>query len=130
MQVSMSDASQVKQRLERLNMYKQKRLHLHKRVRKTVIGSTERPRLSVYRSGQHIYAQIIDDSKGVTLLSVSDLKEAAGTKKERAVKVGESIAKAALGVKVKAVVFDRGGMRYHGRVAALAEGARKGGLEF
>ena len=111
-------------------MFKQKRLHLHKRVRKNVVGTSERPRLSVYRSGQHIYAQIIDDSRGVTLVAESDLKGPTGTKKDRATAVGEAIAKKALGAKIKAVVFDRGGMRYHGRVAALAEGARKGGLEF
>lgn len=111
-------------------MKKTKRLQLHKRVRKNITGTGERPRLSVYRSNQHIYAQIIDDSKGQTLAYVSDLKIAEGTKKERAGKVGEELAKVALEKKIKSVVFDRGGYKYHGRVEALAQGARKGGLVF
>jgi large subunit ribosomal protein L18 len=111
-------------------MYKHKRLQRHKKVRKNVVGSSERPRLSVFRSHQHIYAQIIDDTKGLTLVSESDFLVKSGTKKDKAQTVGENIAKKALQKKIKQVVFDRGGFIYHGRVQALAEGARKGGLEF
>lgn len=111
-------------------MYKIKRELRHKKVRKNVSGTPARPRVAVFRSGQHIYAQIIDDTKAVTLLSESDLKSKGGSKKERAVMVGENLAKKAVVKKIKKVVFDRGGYKYHGRVAALAEGLRKGGLEF
>lgn len=111
-------------------MYKIKRELRHKKVRKNVSGTPARPRVAVFRSSQHIYAQIIDDSKAVTLISESDLKSKNGTKKERAVMVGENLAKKAVVKKIKKVVFDRGGYKYHGRVAALAEGLRKGGLEF
>ena len=114
----------------------QDRLKRHKRVRAKVKGTTETPRLSVYRSLNHIYAQIIDDVKGVTLVTASTLsKELKGTfdesdKKAQAFAVGELIAKKALAKKITAVVFDRGGYLYTGRVASLADGARKGGLEF
>jgi large subunit ribosomal protein L18 len=111
-------------------MYKIIRQNKHKKVRKNVTGTESRPRLHVFKSSQHIYAQLIDDSKGVTLASSSDLAIKSGTKTERATKVGEEVAKKALTKKVKAIVFDRGGFKYHGRVAALADGARKGGLEF
>lgn len=111
-------------------MYKVNRIRRHKTIRKRINGSNERPRLAVYRSIQHIYAQIIDDNIGKTLVSESDLKITVGTKRERAMKVGEEIAKKAMDKKISKVVFDRGGIKYHGRVAALAEGARKGGLEF
>lgn len=110
-------------------MYKAQRIGKHKKVRKTVIGRPERPRLSVFRSSQHIYAQIIDDSTGKTLAAGSDIG-LKGPKKTRALAVGEAVAKLALTKKIKKVVFDRGGSKYHGRVAALAEGARKGGLDF
>ncbi len=108
----------------------------HLRVRKKVFGTSERPRLSVYKSLKHIYAQIIDDTKGVTLVSASTLdKELRGklselTKTEEAREVGRLIAKRALEKGIKMVVFDRGGFIYHGRIKALAEGAREGGLEF
>lgn len=90
------------------------------------------PRLSVFRSNKHIYAQIIDGTKGKTVVSASDveLKKEAGTKSERAQKVGELLAKKAGEAKIKAVVFDRGAYKYHGRVKALASGAREGGLKF
>ena len=110
------------------------RLKRHKRVRLKVKGTAETPRLSVYRSLNHIYAQIIDDVKGVTLVTASTLsKELKGTfdesdKKAQAFAVGELIAKKALAKKITAVVFDRGGYLYTGRVANLADGARKGGL--
>lgn len=93
-------------------------------------GSAQRPRLAVFKSSQHIYAQIIDDGKGLTIVAASDLAMKTGTKKEKAELVGQDLAKKALGKKVKLIVFDRGGFRYHGRIQALAEGARKGGLEF
>ncbi len=108
----------------------------HTRVRKKISGTSDCPRLDVYRSNASIYAQIIDDSKGVTLVSASSLdkeleNEIKGkTKTEQARLVGELIAKKALKAKIKNVVFDRGGYIYTGRVQALAEGARSAGLEF
>lgn len=112
------------------------RLKRHKRVRFKVKGTAETPRLCVYRSTTHIYAQIIDDVKGNTLVTASTLdKEIKGTlegkdKKAQAYAVGELIAKKAKAKKITAVVFDRGGYLYTGRVENLAEGARKGGLTF
>ena len=108
----------------------------HVRVRKTVIGTAERPRLSVYRSTNHIYAQLIDDTKGVTLASASTLEksvkaEIAGkTKREAAKIVGKLAAERAKEKGIEAVVFDRGGYLYTGRVQALADGAREAGLKF
>jgi large subunit ribosomal protein L18 len=101
----------------------------HFRLRKKVIGSEERPRLVVYRSLKHIYAQLVDDGSQRTLMTVTDsgLK---GKKTERSVEVGKRIAKKAKDAGVTKVVFDRGGYKYHGRVKAVAEGAREGGLEF
>lgn len=110
-------------------MYKVLRVKRHKRIRKRLLGTDQRPRLSVFRSSKHIYAQIIDDSKSKTLTFVSDIKEK-GTKVEKAYQVGKKIAEKALKKKIKSVVFDRGGFLYHGRIAKLAEGAREGGLEF
>lgn len=102
------------------------------RVRATVSGTAERPRLSIHVSNRHITAQIIDDEKGKTLAYISTVsaKASKGTMTERAVWVGEEIAKKAKIAKVKKVVFDRGGHIYHGRVAALATAARNAGLEF
>lgn len=111
-------------------MKKVLRLSKHKRTRKNIFGVENRPRVSIFKSGQHIYAQIIDDQKGATLVSESDLKIKEGTKKEKATKVGESLAQKAAKAKITKVVFDRGGFAYHGRVAALADGLRKGGLQF
>ena len=114
----------------------QDRLKRHKRVRRKVKGTAEMPRLSVYRSLNHIYAQIIDDVKGNTLVTASTLdKEIKGSfdgkdKKAQAFAVGELLAKKAASKDIKAVVFDRGGYLYTGRVQNLADGARKGGLEF
>ncbi len=108
----------------------------HERIRKQVAGTPERPRLCVYRSLNNVYAQIIDDTKGVTLVAASTLdKEIKGTEGhkgnvEAAKKVGQLIAKKASATGVKKVVFDRGGYRYHGSIKALAEGSREGGLEF
>lgn len=101
------------------------------RIRKSVRGTEERPRLCVFRSNKHIYAQIVDDVKGTTLVSTSSLKleeKAAGV--EMAKKIGQSVAKAALDKKITNVVFDRNGYIYHGQIKALADGAREGGLNF
>lgn len=102
------------------------------RVRKRVHGTPERPRLCVYRSLHHIYAQLIDDVAGKTLVSVSskDLNLKAGGNKEAAEKVGQVLAERAKGQSIESVVFDRNGLIYHGRVQKLAEGARQGGLKF
>jgi large subunit ribosomal protein L18 len=105
----------------------------HKRVRAKISGTPERPRLNVFRSTKHIYAQIIDDVNGVTLASASSLSkgfEGDGGNVEGAKKVGELIAKNAVEKGITDVVFDRGGYLYHGRVKELAEGAREGGLKF
>lgn len=108
----------------------------HRRLRAKLMGTTEAPRLAVYRSTKHIYAQIIDDVKGVTIVSASSLDKdmrselAHGGNVESAKAVGEAIAKKALKAGVKDVVFDRGGFLYHGRVAALADAAREAGLNF
>ena len=112
---------------------KAQRLHRHKRVRGKVSGTPERPRLNVFRSETNIYAQIIDDTKGVTLVSAPSLEkgfEGPGSNCEAAKKVGEAIAQRAKDKGIETVVFDRGGYLYHGRVKALAEGAREGGLQF
>lgn len=107
------------------------RTHKHKRMRFRITGTPERPRLAVFRSAKHIYAQIIDDTKGVTLVSASTLNvEAEGTKTDAAKAVGEAVAKKALDAGITKVVFDRGGNIYHGRIKALAEGAREAGLDF
>lgn len=108
----------------------------HARVRKKVSGTAERPRLCVYRSTNHIYAQVIDDVKGVTLCAASTLEKdiakavAKMSKSQAAKAVGEAVAKKALALGIKEVVFDRGGYIYTGRVEALATGAREAGLEF
>ena len=110
---------------------KQEKLHRrHRRIRAKVIGTKERPRLSVFRSNQHIYVQLIDDSKGQTLASFDDRKIKKGKKVEKAKEIGLAIAKKALEKKIKKAVFDRGGYKYHGQVKAVAEGAREGGLVF
>lgn len=112
------------------------RLRRHKRIRKTVSGSAQRPRLSVFRSLKHIYAQIINDSEGKTLVSASSLdKELKGLAKtggnlEAAKLVGSLVAKRAMESGIKKVAFDRGGYFYHGRVKAVADAAREAGLEF
>lgn len=107
------------------------RTHKHKRMRFRITGTPERPRLAVFRSAKHIYAQIIDDVKGVTLVSASTLNvNAEGTKTDAAKAVGEAVAKKALDAGITQVVFDRGGNIYHGRIKALAEGAREAGLDF
>ena len=110
------------------------RIRRHKRLRKKISGTTEIPRLSVFRSEKNIYAQIIDDSVGNTLVSASsldnELELKAGSNKEAARQVGELVAKRALEKGIDNVVFDRGGFIYHGRIQELAEGAREVGLKF
>ena len=109
------------------------RIKRHKRVRAKISGTPERPRLNVFRSETNIYAQIIDDVAGKTLVAASSLEkgfEGAGSNCESAKKVGQMVAERAKAAGITNVVFDRGGYVYHGRVAALAEGAREGGLEF
>ena len=104
------------------------------RVRKKVRGSAERPRLSVFRSAKHIYAQVIDDVAGVTLASASTMQKPiageSGNKGDLAKQVGMAIAEACKGKEILKVSFDRNGYRYHGRIRAIADGAREGGLEF
>ena len=108
------------------------RARRHLRVRKRVIGTSERPRLVVNRSTRHVLVQLVDDSTGTTLASAStleaDLRAADGVKIDKSRKVGELVAERAKAVGVTAAVFDRGGNKYHGRVAAVADGAREGGL--
>jgi len=109
------------------------RIKRHKRVRAKISGTPERPRLCVFRSEKHIYAQIIDDSTGNTLVSASSVEkgfEGAGSNCEAANKVGKTVAERAVAKGIESVVFDRGGYVYHGRVKSLAEGAREGGLQF
>ena len=108
----------------------------HKRLRKKVKGTPDRPRLAVFKSGKHIYAQVIDDTKAATLVSTGSLqKDLAGELKDKkrlevAKLIGQTIGQKAKDAGVTQVVFDRGGFKYHGRVKALAEGARESGLEF
>jgi large subunit ribosomal protein L18 len=112
------------------------RLRRHSRVRKYVVGVPERPRLNVFRSLRHIYAQVIDDGQGRTLVSASTVDPQVEallqglTKTEQARVVGKMLAERALSQDIRKVVFDRGGYQYHGRVKALADAAREGGLEF
>ena len=110
------------------------RIKRHRRIRRTLSGTAQRPRLAVFRSLAHIYGQIIYDTSGRTLVHVTDvqptLRAATGTKTELARRVGQELAARAKEKGITAVVFDRGGFLYHGRVKALADGAREGGLDF
>jgi large subunit ribosomal protein L18 len=114
----------------------QKRLNRHLRIRNKIAGTPERPRLNIYRSSKHIYAQVIDDATGITLASAStqekELRDQAAelTKTEAAKLVGKTIGERAKEKGVNTVVFDRGGYLYHGRIKLLADGARESGLEF
>lgn len=110
----------------------QKRARRHRRIRGQIFGTSDRPRISVYRSNNYLYAQLIDDEKAVTLVSSSDLslKNTKGSLAEKAETVGADLAKKASEKKIKEVVFDRGGFDYSGRIKVLAEAARKGGLIF
>ena len=106
------------------------RQRIHSRIREKVSGTGERPRLCVHRSLNNIYAQVIDDEKGVTLVSASTIKGKSGGNVAAAKEIGKSVAEAAVAKGIKRVVFDRGGYLYHGRVKALADAAREAGLEF
>ena len=112
----------------------ERRTRIKNRVRKIVSGTAERPRLSVFRSNMQIYAQLVDDLQGTTLLAVSsknkDIVKNEGTKSEKAAMVGKLVAEKALAAGITDVVFDRGGYLYHGRVKQLADAAREGGLKF
>lgn len=114
-----------------------KRTKIRKRIRKQVVGTSEKPRLAVFRSLKHIYAQLIDDDRGHTMVQISSLSGAVKTQLEKgkgkisaSKLVGMELAKAAKSQGIETVVFDRGGYQYHGRVKAVAEGAREGGLKF
>lgn len=110
-----------------------RRDRIKKGIRKTLSGSTERPRLSVFRSNKGIYAQVIDDLSGKTIVSASSLSKeftAEGSKSDQSVAVGKLVAEKAIAAGIKEVVFDRNGYLYHGRIKSLAEGAREGGLIF
>ncbi len=105
------------------------------RMRKKIFGSAERPRLAVFRSAKHIYAQVIDDIAGITLASASTMQKGvrdglSGKKSERAKEVGKALAEACKGKQITSVTFDRSGYRFHGRVKAVADGEREGGLQF
>ena len=108
----------------------QRRIKIKYRVRNKISGTTERPRMSVFRSNKQIYVQIINDETAITLVAASSLGMEAMPKKEQAAKVGELVAQKALEAGITTVVFDRNGYLYHGRVKEVAEGARKGGLKF
>ena len=108
----------------------ERRIKIKFRIRKSVSGTAERPRLSVFRSNKQIYAQVINDLTGTTLAAASSLGMEAMPKKEQAAKVGELVAKKAIEAGIEKVVFDRNGYLYHGRVKELADAARKGGLKF
>jgi len=108
----------------------EKRYRRHLRVRKKVTGTPERPRLVIFRSLKHIYAQLVDDVTRRTLLTVSDSDIAEGKKTQKSLEVGKRLAAKAKDAGVTQVVFDRAGYQYHGRVKAVADGAREGGLEF
>lgn len=116
--------------MKSLNAKKEKRVRRHVRIRARISGTSEMPRLSVFKSNKHISAQLIDDEKAVTLASSHSRDVKGKNMMEKSALVGEEIAKKAVAKKVKAVVFDRGGFIYTGVVKALADGARKGGLKF
>lgn len=122
--------------MSKVGKYHEARRRRHRRLRKNIKGTPERPRLNVYRSLRHIYAQVIDDTVGHTLVSASSIdnvlsEECEGMEKTEAARVvGRAVAERALASGIEQVVFDRGGYQYHGRVKALAEAAREAGLEF
>ena len=116
-----------------LNKIKQEtRKRRHKKIRSKINGTKDRPRFSVFRSNKCVFLQLIDDIKNITLLSVSEneIKNEKENKTKKAFKAGELFAEKALKLKIKKVLFDRGGYKYHGRVKAVADGAKKGGLKF
>lgn len=116
--------------MKKVNLKKLKVARRHKKIRAKVFGTEEKPRLSVFKSNKFIYGQLIDDAKGVTLVSLSSMKVKGKNFTERSTETGKEIAKLALAKKIEKVVFDRGGFKYVGRVKAFADGARNGGLKF
>lgn len=108
----------------------EKRTRLKAKIRAKINGTSERPRLSVFRSNKFIYAQVIDDTTGKTLVQASDIKMTKGTKSERAMQIGKDIAAAAIAKKISQVVFDRNGFKYTGRIKLVADEARASGLKF
>jgi large subunit ribosomal protein L18 len=120
--------------LHKIKSRESRRYRRHLRVRKKVAGTPARPRLVVFRSSKHIYAQVVDDTRGITLLGAADTSEGVQVdgkgKTARSFALGQLIASRAKAQGITRVVFDRGGYQYHGRVKAVADGARKGGLEF
>lgn len=119
-------------KLKQSKIKKLKKIGRHNKVRSKVSGSTKRPRMSIFRSNKHDYVQIIDDTKGKTLISASDLelKDNKAKKQDKALELGKIIAKKAKDKKISEIVFDRGGYKYAGRVEKIATGAREGGLKF
>lgn len=113
-----------------INKKTEKRIRLKKKIRTKIMGTAVTPRLSVFRSNNYMYAQIIDDMKSVTIASASDIKAKTGTKTERAKAVGAIVAKMAITKGIKSCVFDRNGFKYTGRIKALADSARLAGLKF
>ena len=109
---------------------KEKRDRRHKKIRAKIFGTKEKPRLSVYKSNKHLSAQLIDDENSKTLFGIHSTKVSGKNMKERSTEVGKEIAKKALSLKIKKIVFDRGGFIYTGNIEALANGAREGGLDF
>lgn len=107
-----------------------KRAKIHRKIRMKLSGTKARPRLCVFRSQSHMYAQLIDDENGKVLFSVNDMKMKKGKKTEHALEIGKTIAKEAQAKKITTVVFDRAGFVFHGRIKAVADGAREGGLQF
>ena len=116
--------------MKNINIKKAKVERRHKKIRATVFGTEIKPRFAVFKSNKYIYGQLIDDDKSVTIISLSSMKVKGKTFMERCTETGKEIAKMALDKKIETVVFDRGGFKYVGRVKALAEGARAGGLKF
>lgn len=108
----------------------EKRDRIKKRIRSGVFGTAEKPRLSVYRSNKNIYVQAIDDTAGVTIASVSDIKDSKGTKRDRAMSAGKEIARLLKEKNISKIVFDRNGFKYTGRIELVAQSAREAGLEF
>ncbi len=113
-----------------MNKKTEKRIRLKRKIRTKISGTSERPRLSVFRSNKFIYAQLIDDLANVTIVSASDMGIKKGTKTEHSTEVGTEVAKLAITKGIKSCVFDRNGFKYTGRIKALADAARAGGLEF
>ena len=112
------------------NTKTEKRSRIKRKIRSKISGTSSRPRLSVYKSNRNIYAQIIDDTTGKTIVSASDVKNKKGTKKDRAMEVGKNVAEALIAMKIKEIVFDRNGFNYTGRIKLLADSAREAGLQF